>query len=74
MLTQAELVLCKGRPIEDITELTETIGQLLECQQFFNSHQSYVASETALGRIKCLLDDAAKMGEIEFSKLLAALR
>lgn len=73
MLNQVEVVIFKG-PSEDLDGFTEAMDQLLRISRFFNSHKSYKTSESTLLHVNRLLDDATKMTEAEFKKMLTALR
>ncbi|KAF3336484.1 exocyst complex component EXO70A1-like protein [Carex littledalei] len=71
-LRETEVVIFKG-PSENLDGFIEAMDQLLRILQFFNSRKSYKTSESTLLHVNSLLDDAAKMAETEFNKMLIAL-
>ncbi|XP_078164372.1 exocyst complex component EXO70A1-like isoform X2 [Carex rostrata] len=71
-IREVEVVIFKG-PSEDLDGFTEAMDQLLRISRFFNSRKSYKTSESTLLHVNRLLDDATKMAETEFKKMLTAL-
>jgi hypothetical protein len=73
MLNQTEVVISKG-PSEDLDGFIEAMDRLLRISRFFNSRENYAATESTLLLVNSLLSKATKMAEIEFNKMLTALR